>query len=337
MTVKDDTIRRVARKAAASLVYVDTRLRVRFANRRCHELLGHSADALHGRDLAELVDTVTMRFARLQVADAEKGAAAPREYALRHKDGTKRHVEMSAVADRDAAGRSIGYVLSTAGRPIEAAAQDAPSPTQRELLAAANHALRTPLASIIAALELLQDGRLPASAGAPESLLAMALDNAGRLAAVVEQWLDMGHIDAGATRMRSVPFALAALVKDALAQLAGASAAVVRLEVTPAARRARVTGDPVRLRRTISHLIAAALERSPGGAAVRVQLAVRGERALLSIEDRGRRSPRETDLGLLIAEGIVKRCHGALRLDERAEDGTRAVLELPCLTEEPHA
>lgn len=339
MTVNDDTIRRVARKAAASLVYVDTRLRVRFANRCCHELLGHSADALHGCDLAELVDTVTMRFARLQVADAEKGAAAPREYALRHKDGTKRRVEMSAVADRDAAGRSIGYVLSTAGRPTEATARAAPSPTQREreLLAAANHALRTPLASIIAALELLQDGRLPASAGAPESLLAMALENAGRLAGVVEQWLDMGHIDAGAARVRSVPFPLAALVRDALAQLARASAAAVRLEVTPAGRLARVTGDPVRLRRTISQLIVAAVERSPGGAAVRVQLAVRGGRAALSIEDRGRRPPRETDLGLLIAEGIVKRCQGTLRLDERAEDGARVVLELPCLTEDRHA
>lgn len=336
MAVKDDTIRRVARMAAASLVYVDTRLRVRFANRHCHELLGHSADALHGRDLAELVDTVTMRFARLQVADAEKGAAAPREYALRHKDGSKRHVQVSAVADRDATGRSIGYVLSTAGRSADPAAQGAPSSTQRELLAAANHALRTPLASIIAALELLQDGRLPASAGTPESLLAMALENAGRLAGVVEQWLDMGHIDAGAARVRSVPFPLAALVRDALAQL-GASAAAVRLETTPAARRARVTGDPVRLRRTVSHLIAAATERSPGGAAVHVRLAVRGARAVLSIEDRGRRPPRETDLGLLIAEGIVKRCRGALRLDERAENGTRVVLELPCLTEDDHA
>ena len=337
MTVKDDTIRRVAREAAASLVYVDARLRVRFANRHCHELLGHSPDSLHGRDLAELVDTVTMRFARLHVADAEKGASAPREYALRHKDGSKRHVQVSAVADRDATGRSIGYVLSTAGRPSEAVARDEPSPTQRELLAAANHALRTPLASIIAALELLQDGRLPASAGTPQSLLAMALENAGRLAGVVEQWLDMGRIDAGAARIRSVPFQLAAVVADVVAQLGDAGAAAVQLEATPAARRARVSGDPVRLRRTISHLIGAATERSPGGAAVNVQLAVRGKRVVLGVEDQGRHAPRESDLGLLIAEGIVKRCHGTLRRDGRAGNGTRVVLELPCLTEDGHA
>src|SRR5689334_5261295 len=106
MAVKDDTIRRIAQQAGATLVYVDRSLRVRFANRRCHELLGHAPDELHGRDLAELLDTATLRFARQHVAEAERGGTGPRQYAMRHKDGSKKFVQVTAVADRDQAGRS---------------------------------------------------------------------------------------------------------------------------------------------------------------------------------------------------------------------------------------
>jgi PAS domain S-box-containing protein len=487
MAVKDDTIRRVAQHAAATLVYVDTDLRVRFANRHCHELLGHAPDALHGRQLAELADTATMRFARQHVAEAEKGTAVPREYALRHKDGTKRFVQVSAVADRDPAGRSIGYVLSTSdnggragaaelqaaqqrfslaldvaeagfwvwdlaaqsehhskefkallgyreadfaaqfsffgaihpddgkatGEALTAAmrhggrfdrefrlrcadgrwrwirgigqalpdangasatrfqgvahdisrrkqtelelreaqlavqsaldrcsalAQDLDQRTRldrvrRELLAAANHALRTPLASIIAALELLQDVAAPPSGATPESLLAIALENAGRLAVVVEQWLDMERINIGATLMRSLPLELEAMVAGLVDQLDHPRAAAVRFKAS-AAGRARVSGDPARLRQAIAQLISGAVERSAPAGTVEVELAVHEQRAVLTVNDEASHAAPGSDLGLLLAEAIVKGSGGTLRVEQREGKGTLVAVELPCLREE---
>lgn len=433
-------------EAAPTLVYVDTDLRVRFASRHCHEVLGHAPDALHGRQLGDLVDTATLRFARLHVAEVERGGAGRREYALRRKDGTKMLVQVSAVADRDSAGRSVGYVLRTEpdspqrfSLPLEAAAasfwvwdlltrsehysrgfkdllgyteadfppqfrffaaihpddrsatadavaaairdgrrfdrefrlraadggwhwirgiaQTEPDAggtpgrrfqgvahdiarrkrTEHELVAAANHALRTPLASIIAALELLQDDSLPASAGTPESLLAIALENAGRLAMVVEQWLDMERIDIGAALLRSMPLDVEAIIAGAVAQLGAARAAKVRVDRATGRNRPRVNADPARLQQAVSHLIGAAVDRSPPGCTVAIRLGMEDGRAVVSIDDEAPHASPGGDLGLLVAEAIVKRCHGALRVEPHAQKGTLVVLELPCVKEDAHA
>lgn len=327
MPRKKDMAGRVAEQAAATLVYVDKDLRVRFANRHCHELLGRAPDELHGRDLAELVDTATMRFARRHVAEVEKGRSTPREYALRHKDGSKKFVQVTAVPDRDPAGRSIGYVLSTfdnAG-PRAAAAE----------VAAANHALRTPLASVIAALELLHDNALSLSGGTPEALLALALENAERLAVVVEQLLDLERIDSGATVMEVVPIELEALVAAVVKEISRPGAACVRF--ASAGQGLRIAGDPARLRQGVLHLIGGAIHRSRAGGTVAVGLTARRDRVFLTVQDEAPQAASGSDLGLLIAEAIVKRSDGALRLEQRSGQGTLVVVDLPRLKEQGRA
>jgi PAS domain S-box-containing protein len=333
MAVKDDTIRRIAQQAGATLVYVDKSLRVRFANRRCHELLGHAPDTLHSCDIAELVDTATMRVVPRHVAEAEQGGTGPRQYVLRHKDGSRKFVQVTAVADRDPAGQSVGYVLSTS----DGQAGFAATVGERERLAAANHALRTPLASIIAALELLKEETLAGAAGTPESLVALALENAGRLAAVVEQWLDMERLQADGTLLCATPLELEPLLAGLLAELAPSGEAGVRLEVASATARARVKADAKRLRQAIAQLIAGAIERSPAGSTVRVALAVRGRRAAVTVADDGPHAALGGDLGLLVAQAIIKRCDGTLSLEQRPHKGTRIVVELPCLEEDVDA
>ena len=323
MSRKKDMAGRVAEQAAATLVYVDKDLRVRFANRHCHELLGRAPDELHGCDLAELVDTATLRFARRHVAEVEKGRSAPREYALRHKDGSKKFVQVTAVPDRDPAGRSVGYVLSSfdnAGQRAAAAE-----------VAAANQALRTPLASVIAALELLQNDALSLSGGTPDTLLALALENAERLAVVVEQLLDLERIDSGATVMEIVPIEVDGLVRRVVQELARSDAASPRF--APAGQGLRIAGDPARLRQALLHLIGGALERSQAGGSVTVGLGARGDRVVLTVEDEAQHAAAGSDLGLLIAEAIVKRSEGTLRLEQRPGKGTLVALELPRLKE----
>src|SRR5262245_27816480 len=381
---------RVAENAPAMLVYLDSELRVRFANRHCYELLGHAPREILGRLLAEIVDPGTLKYALSHVAELERGNFAPREYVLRDKGGAQRFLQVHAVADRDAAGRPIGYFACTtdnsAARKMQAALSSAEqrlalalsatrsgiwewdvagggvhyspefgsllgygdgrlpldfsffaalhaddsertleafadaiqsgggvdrefrmrcadgsyrwlrsvgraerdrsgvvtrfigtardiSPRKEaelqlgeaqrlaqatvdgcleiveevaerrkldavryELMAAANHEVRTPLASIIAALELLRDGNCPPSGQAAEAFLGLALQNAERLARVVEEWLDMERIDLGFARLKCAPVDLGGIV----ASLAGEHAMLaesrgVRLESGAAA------------------------------------------------------------------------------------------------------
>src|SRR5438477_1653629 len=105
---------RVAENAPAMLVYLDADLRVRFANRHCYELLCRAPREILGRLLEEIVDPGTLKYALAHVADIERGNSSPRDYVLRHKDGAQCFIQLQAVPDRDASGRSIGYYACSA-------------------------------------------------------------------------------------------------------------------------------------------------------------------------------------------------------------------------------
>ncbi len=492
MGAKELIAARLAEHAAATLVYVDTDLRVCFANRHCHDLLGHEPEALHGRPLGELVDTGTFRLARSHVVELAQGRSEPREYALRHKDGSKKFLQVSAVPDRDAQGRPVGYFLSSADSGGERAARAELSAAERrlslalqiseagfwiwdlsaqsehyspafktlvgyrdadfpahftllgavhpedgeetldalasaiqdgtrfdrefrlrcadggwrwvraagqalrergsavatrfegvardisrrklaelelreaqaavltaldrcsalakdlakrrrlerlrgELVSTANHALRTPLTAIIAALELLQLEAPPADDDAPESLLAMALENAGRLAVLIEQWVELERVDIGATLLHRAPVDLHAMLAGLVGELSRPGRAAPRLQATAQAARACVNGDPAKLQQALSHLIAQAVERSPAAAAVNVRLDVRDQTVVLCIEDQAPPVAQGTDFGLALAKAIVTRLDGRLRVERGSGAGVLVIVELPWLREAAHA
>lgn len=201
---------------------------------------------------------------------------------------------------------------------------------KRELVATANHELRTPLAAIIAALELLRDGADEQSGQSKESFLALALQNAEHLARVVEQWLDLERIDLGMLGVRRTPLGLAALVEGVVRdKTALAAERGVRVE-TDAAAEVQVNGDPDRLRQAVGHLIANAIDRSPRGAAVRIHIGVRGERAVLLVEDEGVDVFSGTYVGLSACKAIIERQGGSLQVANRAARGAAFHVELPC-------
>jgi signal transduction histidine kinase len=195
-------------------------------------------------------------------------------------------------------------------------------------MAAANHEVRTPLASIIAALELLRDGGGRHEAQAAEAFLDLALQNAERLARVVEEWLDMERIDLGFTRLEcarvDVGGMLATLVEE---HALLAEARDVRLESADAGR-VWVSADATRLRQAIAHLLASAIERAPQGSAVRCQIGERENRVTLLIEDEGPDALSSTDLGLGVSRALLERIGGTLCVANRPSIGVAFHVEL---------
>jgi two-component system sensor histidine kinase VicK len=184
----------VADSVPSALVYLDSGLHIRFANRYCYDLLGYAPREILGRGLGEMLDERTLRYARSHAAQLELGNAAPLQYVLRHKDGTLRYVKVRAIPDRDELGRHVGYFACTSDCSAERGT--------RELLDAVldrcghgraklSHDLRTPLASVVAALELLHEGVEPSAEATDRSLVAVALQNADRLARLVDHLLEL--------------------------------------------------------------------------------------------------------------------------------------------------
>lgn len=296
------------------------------------------------------------------IAEAiQVGGGFDREFRMRCGDGEYRWLRASGRALRDSdtatVTRLAGTVTDISGRKVaegqlreanrlvqaslegcldiaeESGARRRLEGVRRELLASANHELRTPLAAIIAALELLRDGKCPPHERNAQAFLALALQNAERLARVVEEWLDVERADLGAAHLASEQVdvdAMAASLADEHA--AAAHERSILIETALSDGSAHVCADAQRLRQALTHIVSGAIERAPRDSTVRVQVGVRGDRVTLLVEDREATLPRN-DLGFSVARAIVARLGGTLCIAKRADTGVAFHVELPRLIE----
>ena len=217
---------------------------------------------------------------------------------------------------------------------------------RRELVAAASHDLRAPVASIAAMLEAIEDGL-----ATPEEYLAPLQDQARRLTVLVDDLFELARIDAGALVHELQEVALAPLVESCVRGFeAEARARNVRLERTvdelvPEARCA-----PEQVERVVLNLLTNALRHTPSDGTVAVTLASAPGHVRVTVEDTGdgltpeatRRmfdrfwrddSARQTNggagLGLAIARGLVEAQGGTIWAEQRATGGARVSFTLP--------
>ena len=142
---------------------------------------------------------------------------------------------------------------------------------RRELVAHASHDLRTPLASLQAMLEAVEDGLAP-----PEQYLPAMGDQVRHLARLVDDLFELARIDGGQLTVELRDVRLDRLVDGCVRGVAAsAEARGVRVEsrVDAAAPPARCAPD--HLERVLANLLANALRHTPGDGSV----AVSGRRA----------------------------------------------------------
>ncbi len=218
---------------------------------------------------------------------------------------------------------------------------------RRQLVAWASHDLRTPLASIQAMLEAIEDGLVE-----PEEYLPDLRAQARALARLVDDLFELAAIDAGALTLELRATPLGAVVAACVRGLqAEASARAVRLEARldgelPAARCA-----PEQVERVLLNLLTNALRHTPSDGAVVVAARPVGPELEISVEDSGEgiepgdetrmfdrfwradraraRSGGGAGLGLAIARGLVEAQGGRIWAERRAEGGARIAFTLP--------
>jgi two-component system sensor histidine kinase KdpD len=213
------------------------------------------------------------------------------------------------------------------------------------LLRAVSHDLRTPLASIKAAVTSLLQRDVAWSPEATADFLATIDEEADRLNRLVGNLLDMSRLEAGVLAVRPRPVGLEEVVAAALASLPDAGRGVV---VDVPATLPEVLADPALLERALANLVANASSHAPPGSSVRVEARQVGERVELLVVDRGPGVPEEdrervfapfqrlgdtggggVGLGLAVARGFVEAVGGRLDLEETAGGGLTVVVTLP--------
>ncbi len=259
----------------------------------------------------------------------------------------RRVFDIAAVPFPDAEGAPHGAVLTfddaTERRRLER--------MRRDFVANASHELRTPLTSICGFLEALEDGAIDRPETA-HRFLGKIRTHADRMAALVEDLLELGRLESGGR-----PPAWEATQPSAVAEevVASFAAPAARKEIRLQRRDVgapEVLTDPDRLRRILENLVDNAVKYTPHGGEVQVTTAPGPDGgALLVVEDDGpgiepehlsriferfhrvdkarSRALGGTGLGLSIAKHLAEGMGASVSVESEPGKGSKFIVSLP--------
>jgi signal transduction histidine kinase len=216
-----------------------------------------------------------------------------------------------------------------------------------EQLSHTAHELRTPLASVMTALELVRGGHTRTPEETAE-FLAEADLAARHLAFLVNDVLDRAALDAGRLRIDTAPFPVTMLLADAAAMLGlQAERRGIALHFPTVPHDLFVQTDARRFLQVLFNLVGNAVKFSAPGQPIRIETTVAGGMVRFSVHDegagvpatlrdrlftaygRGDQSGPGTGLGLYITRGLVKHLGGDIGYRPRQPRGSEFWFTLP--------
>ena len=220
---------------------------------------------------------------------------------------------------------------------------------QKRFVADASHDLRTPLAIMKAEFEVAL--RRPDLGDTARPVLTSGLEEVDRMSGMVDDLLTLSRIDAHQEPLAREPLDLAALARATAGELATLAAAA-GVEVRPGGDEALMAvGDEGHVRRALRNVVRNAVEHSPRGSAVEVEVRRTAAAARVVVSDHGAGMPPEvlehvfdrfyradaarardrggSGLGLAIASWALRGMGGDLSVESEVGAGTRVTLTLP--------
>lgn len=242
-------------------------------------------------------------------------------------------------------GAGIGTALALA-RPSAQAVEDAVEQQRRDLITAISHDLRTPLASLTAMIEAIDDGVVDD----PETVRRYFGEMRGSVTALsglVDDLFEL--IQLNAARIEPEASATVEQVVGAALAACGCSASEKRLRLQACLDGAEEATCSPRLGRVVQNLVQNAIRHTPSDGTVWVE-ARRGAGGLqVVVSDNGdgirpeslerifepfwrgdaARSSAGSGLGLTLAKRIVESLDGQIRVDSKPDQGSRFAVLVP--------
>jgi NtrC-family two-component system sensor histidine kinase KinB len=318
-------------------------LRVELANRTAVSTLGlrpgEPVPPRHADWLPHLLQE-TLRSGTLP----DRGYEAARQI---FHEGQERFYLPHAVAVRGADGQLVGITLILSDitnlRRIDE--------MKSGMLSTVSHELRTPLTSLQMALHVLLEERVGSLTPQQIELLVAAREDAERLRTILVNLLEIARYETGGQQLHCEPVPARDLVEMSLSPLRSAFAdqgVDVTVAIAPAAPK--VMADPARAPLALGNLLQNALQHTPAGGSVAVEVEPDGKAVRFCVADSGPGIPEEyqgrvfdrffqvpgsqggAGLGLAIAKEIVQAHGGTVAVKGHAGDhggGARFCFTLP--------
>ena len=220
---------------------------------------------------------------------------------------------------------------------------------QSDLIAEMVHELRTPLAGLNAAANLLQRADLGQE---PRKRMVQAVaDEVRRLNDMASDFLELARLESGRVRCMWEPVHLGGLVQESLEIIRPqADGEKIAIEVAIDPELTPIQGDRNRLKQVLLNLLTNAIKYNRPGGKVSIALRREADDAVLVVQDTGRGIPQEdlphiferfyrvpdpegavggTGLGLAIAKRIVDSHLGRIEVASQPNEGSTFKVRLP--------
>lgn len=283
------------------------------------------------------------------------------EYRLRLPEGTVRWTRGAGRVFRDRSGRAVRILGTsqdiTARRAVETERDRLAEQARRadEFRAAfvdvISHELRTPITTILGAMEILTRRRRVLDEVVQTSLLDDVRAESERLHRLVEDLLVLSRVERGSLVVDAEPIQIARVLGGVVARVASELPSL-RINVQVASSLPVVSGEATYVEQIVRNLLENAAKYSPAGSTVVVSAQHAGADVLISVADDGPGIP-ETSLdhifdlfyrdpeaaqsasgsgiGLFVCRGLVEAMGGRMSAGNRPEGGAAFSFSLPVL------
>ncbi|MHB9145888.1 MAG: HAMP domain-containing sensor histidine kinase [Symbiobacteriia bacterium] len=326
---------------ADAVLLVSPRLRVVYANPAAYRVLDLTNRVLEGRFLLEVLSHSELE---LKVSRALAQRETSRlEVRRGTRDESVLDVQVAPVLDGTEAGALLVLRDVTRERKLERA--------RAEFVANASHELQTPLTAIRGFAETLLDGAL-ADPTAAHHFIEIIERESTRLAALVDELLDLSSIESGREPVAKAAFDLTALGTEVIthleARLQNKSLTLTR-QFPPGLPHA--LADRAQIARVLVNLLDNAIKYTPAGGHITMGATDEGTHLAAFVSDSGIGIPEEdqeriferfyrvdkarsrdsggTGLGLSIVKHLVERNGGSVSVESRVGAGAHFEFTLP--------
>lgn len=305
----------------------------------------HGEMVKRAKELSEqLQETISPGFSTFIALPKKQDMAEERDWTYIRKDGTRFPAHLSLTPVKNADEKVIGYV----GLAYDLTEKKQVESMKNELIAITSHELRSPLASIKGALDIILGAETLASK--EKSLIQIARSNCQRLVRLTNDILDIQKMESGKMEFLFTNFHLQDLFDKVFeVNQMYAFNNQVALKMPENLPDCIIFGDEDRILQVMTNFITNAIKNSPMHSEISFEVMQHNDVVRIGIKDQGSGIPKEyqpllfekfsqipsskhnkmgTGLGLSICKAIVEKHKGKIGFDTGSE-GSTFWFELP--------